>query len=694
MLLAFKELVNQCASTIPDDLIDACLFLGIDNSRGYSGSQVTNKLYSSIKQVLTIDTSSSVERINKTRLYKLRDELVYRFVLEDEDPSDYLNVFQILNDAGVRDLKFVPSLNRREEWCIAITHCKNVIKFSNLHTILPENIREEHPKQFDIATSAKMLKELGCKIEIIDSTLTISEGFETVSEEISKKVKKFGGLFLIKGIFEVLKNTNQYSELFERFFIYRHTSMMSNEITPQIPYGYLLNLAVKFPLREEELTIEQDQKLWRETIELAITFINAAYGVQPYSIWDYHFQSGETVVKFLTEIALWDSMFTINQCRPSVAINIVNQLFSFISDETFRKTVGFTRYQFMEVSSAIHSSTPNSTLPTIINRSELSQKLKLVTSQDIEVVLSFFSHHNAANLNYKSPSDYLNIDFPNRPLIKLENGEYVLVNKSWCSPSYFEALATAFRPGIKNFEGIIGGQLEALLESAFIANGIAFYSGNYYNEEDEGECDFIIESSAIIILLEVKKKVLTRKAKSGEDIKIMLDLSESLIDAQLQAGRTEIILLKNGKISLIKNGVPKIISLNGRKIERVTLTQLEFGALQDRNIAKLFLTSLLTHSFAVNSTDLNISEKFIALEAKRSELLNQYEILNSLDSEYSHNPFFNCWFFSLPQLLEIINLSSNNESFCDNLCKTKFMTYNTLDWYLEFDLVSKLKTYS
>jgi hypothetical protein len=132
------------------------------------------------------------------------------------------------------------------------------------------------------------------------------------------------------------------------------------------------------------------------------------------------------------------------------------------------------------------------------------------------------------------------------------------------------------------------------------------------------------------------------------------------------------------------------VNFDNRTIERVALTQLEFGGFQDRGIINQFLKSLLTHSFGTYSSDPAIIKKFKKLNEKQKLWIDQHNKLHSLDKNFSRFPYFNCWFMSLPQLIEVVNLSSDNNSFYDNFGKTKYVTANTLDWYREFEYISGL----
>jgi hypothetical protein len=119
------------------------------------------------------------------------------------------------------------------------------------------------------------------------------------------------------------------------------------------------------------------------------------------------------------------------------------------------------------------------------------------------------------------------------------------MNRSWCAPNYFEALSSPLRQKFKSqkkdLDNELGRQLELYLQKKFTGQSISFVTGNYEVDGIHGECDFLIETQKAIVLIEFKKKVLTRKSKSGNDIHILLDLSDSILSAQLQAGRTEII---------------------------------------------------------------------------------------------------------------------------------------------------------
>lgn len=692
LLTDFKNTVDKYKATILSrDLLEACNVLGIDTSRGYSGRQVTTQLYANIKDALQVD-SLEPDKISRTTLLNLQSELIYRHVLYNEEPVEYLRTLKVINDSCRPDVNFFPPFTEADKWEKAIINCKNYNSFApDTHSILFGNIRTDYPKDFDIATSVKRLIEKGCEIEFKNSDIHIVSGLEAVVAEIDEKIKNLGGVVVIQSLLNHLNLQKKYSPRFERYFITRETSGISYDQRPQIPFGFLLNLSLKYPY--ENLKATNQNAILTEIIELAITISNGAYGVQHYNFWEFHFQSGETIIKFFPEIVLWDTLFSIPQCRPASALEICDNLFSFITDMDFKNALGFTRFELLSVIEEINKSVINVHFPQIIYHSKLCKSLKHIDKSKIQLILDLISHTSTVNKKYSLPSDYVTIDFWKKPLIKLGATKFLFINKSWCAPSYFEAISTPLRENFKaqkkDLDNEIGKQLETFLQSKLTTKGISFKTGDYDVDGNHGECDLLIESDKAIILIEFKKKVLTGKSKSGVDTNLFIDLSESILDAQFQAGRTEIILREKGSITLSsKDGSTQTINLNDRQIERVALTQLEYGGFHDRSIFKHFLVGLLTNSYGTYSTDKTTIAKFDKLKAKQEKWIEQYNRLCAIDKNYPKHPFFDCWFMSLPQLLEIIAQSTDNNTFYETFRKTKHVTLSTLDWYREFDIAT------
>ncbi len=684
-LQQFKQLVNETQAHIPTGLENIYKYLGIIENGSYLSSTITDRIYVLIKESLFADPDDNP--ITLMQFLMLKDDLVYREVLERESAKKYLEILNIISDACRHELRYIQAPASQKKWEAAIQYAVDYLVFSPNTYLVFKTLREQYPKAYDRAVSAKKLRKLGCTVTVIGSEINF-EGTDEIYQNISNKVKSLGGLTLAKFIFSFL-GKKAYSETFERYKITRSVSTMENDIKPQAPFGYLLNLCAKYPYFIKHKGDFKNELI--SIIELATATTNAVYGAQPYSQWESVLLDGDKIIKFLTSTALWDSMYSIPQCRPSTAFEIAFGIFNHLPEENFHQDFGFSRNEVKLVAQKIYEQIKNINGPVIINVDELDKKLYRIKRNKIESILDIMSHIQSANTEYDEPSDYLKIDFNFKPFIKTGKLKYLVMDKSWCSPSYFESIAAKIRESNKNLDQKLGHPMEDFLHNKFKENGIVALTGEYNYMGQDGECDFLIETDKAIILIEAKKKVLTRKSKSGNEIEIILDLSDSILEAQRQAGRTAIILMESGSITLNQSdGSTKIVELKGREIERIALTQLEYGGFQDRMVMEKFLMTLLTHEINTTSEDPRVVKKIAALTSKQQDWIEQYKKLCSMDSKFERWPYRNCWFSSLPQMVEMINVSQNNLTFYNILTANKYVSTGTMDWYSEYEYMMKL----
>lgn len=679
----FKELVNNSSALIPSKLEEAYEYLNIPKTGDYLSRNISNNLYEKIRNALSVEETENI--IKTKKILSLKDELVFRKVLYGENPEKYLQVFKVIRDASAKELKYFPISSTN--WTQAIQFAQDYLKFSPDTFSLYKDLRDEYPKEFDRATAAKRLEQYGCSVEVENSEIIISN-LNLVLEGMSKKIENVGGLTLARIIFRYLAE-NLYSTIFERYRVSRHTSTIAYHQKPQIPFGYLLNLCASFPFDKQKTIYFQRQT--DEIFNLATDIAIAVYCSQPYSQWEYIRADGDKIVNILTDIALWDSIYSVPQSKPALALEIAFGIFEQFPDEKFRIEFGHTKRETELVCYKIVEQIKDVNGPVEIDFNTLSKRLYRLKKNKIEQILDIFSHTQSINTNYHEPSDYLKIDFNFKPLIKTGKLKYLVMDKSWCAPSYYEAIASKIRETNKRLDQQLGHPIEDFLHRKFKQKGIVALTGDYTYLGHAGECDFLIESDTSIILIEAKKKPLTRKSKSGNDIDIIVDLSSSVLEAQRQAGRTAIVLMESGSIELKQtNGSIKVVCLNGREIERIALTQLEYGGFQDRITMENFLKSLLTHTITTTSNEPQIIKKFDDLMSKQQDWIEQYNKFKDLDPNSEHWAYRNCWFFSLPQILELINLSSCNMSFEKALKATKYVSMGTMDWYSEYEYTMKM----
>lgn len=270
----------------------------------------------------------------------------------------------------------------------------------------------------------------------------------------------------------------------------------------------------------------------------------------------------------------------------------------------------------------------------------------------------------------------------------MKDDEFVIVNPSFCAFSFYETISNSIRNVYSGFNSEVGYELEKYIMRMMTSKGIDCKTGFYSNDN---ECDIVIETEDKVVFIEVKMKPLTRKAIAGDGVNLFVDLSRSLIASQKQLGTHELYLLQNRKIALrqdhslkkSKNKKQVVIEHKNRKIERVSVGFTEYGFITDRQVVAAILETVTIGS--VHSDDPKREHELNDLHQAAQVLQKQSEKLMDYKSEYSQNEYFDCAFFTLQQLLMIINDSNSTDSFVENLLTTKYSTMSTNDFYYEYD---------
>jgi len=197
-----------------------------------------------------------------------------------------------------------------------------------------------------------------------------------------------------------------------------------------------------------------------------------------------------------------------------------------------------------------------------------------------------------------------------------------------------------------------------------------------------------VPTPGVLVFLELKKKPLTRQARAGLDAELLLSLAGSMLDAHAQAGWHEFRITRAGFLDLVRHGETHRLSLDGRSIEKIALGMLDFGSFQDRIVLKQFLEATLNVSFG--SPDPAYDKKLRKINIALTEIREQYNTAHAGKAEV-RQPFFNCWFMSIPQLLILLDEVSDPATFKDALWSNRHMVTGTSDLYFEMSKMRRMK---
>jgi hypothetical protein len=270
----------------------------------------------------------------------------------------------------------------------------------------------------------------------------------------------------------------------------------------------------------------------------------------------------------------------------------------------------------------------------------------------------------------------------------------MLYDRSWTAMGFYEALlacakevSDAGKPTQKqNSDRKVGMALEQYVRKKLSEHGVVHYSGEFVDSNGKtAECDILIEGSQYLVIVEVKKKLLTAKARSGEMASVLLDLGSSLLQSQIQAGKTEILLRKSGAIEINNKSEKSTIGLKNRKLLRISVTHYDFDSLHDRLTAKQVLSAFVEGEFTLlTEAPPEIKAGFTKLLADAARWKEQYRTLSVLDPEFSEDPFFSTWFLSVGQLVLLLDGTSDSDGFITNLLKTLRISLSSNNFYFEY----------
>lgn len=672
MLDIFKNLVDNIEATIVCEK-DFEKEYGItldDKSIHFAEDKVSNEIETILK--------SLDDGLDKIVLNKINTELMYRQLIYDEDLIPYLQIIDIMHYV-TGAFKFIPNWDD-EKWNVLIRSSKNYLNLSENYKF---DLKSSNTKVFNRAQSVKYLTNRNCEISIIGDEIKFISGLDDLYKKLEQKISEFGGINLI---FECLGHLN-YDSKFKRYVFLK--DLNPGDKQPQIPWGYLLNLSLKHLQFKHISKRFKYEKLLNEIIELSTRIINGVYNVQDYSIWPYFYLGLKNLPQHVSNMVLYDSLFKISQSNILLELKLCEYLFSFDQD-FFKDNLGFTIDEFITVGKEFYNIWDKENKPILI---QLSKKVNYALSYDTYIkILNFMSHTDNLNNNYIEPDDYQKINFHEKPLLKFNSSSFLLPAVSWSAPNFYESLASFLREPCelqlnKKLNDILGVRLEEFIAKLLNKYGINFIKGGKYKfNKNISECDFVIECEKSIIIIEVKMKVLTRESKSGRNYRIFIDLSKSLLYSQIQAGKVEILLKRNRKISLKENNKRYEISLKNRVIKRISLTQLEYGSLYNQLFIRKFLEAQLKGEFSLENGDDELNQNFEEFIEYGKQFQQQYKELNKLQKEDFNYFIHRCYFMSLSQLFEVIKRSSDNDTFDENLPDNIIET-GTFDWYYEYGLL-------
>lgn len=495
-----------------------------------------------------------------------------------------------------------------------------------------------------------------------------------------------GGLYVASRIFASIANL--YDPKQERYHLVQRSSPTGNG-QPQVPFGYLLQLAAKHVADP----VSPSKACWQRLIALATQYATIL-DVQNYTPNIWRRMDAKQSLAFLQDTALSDALFRLPQVRGSDVPKILaGVLKDFDLDRSYGR--GWTINSVLSVTKAILEHTMDKRGPVILDMPAIVRLCDGMSEERIAIITEDVLSHSllGPNARFSKATDaprpgvpkdqQVGMDLIFHPLLRVGHGRYAILDHSTSAPAFIEALLAALRAEYRRLDkrieldDRIGRPLERFVAAELQVRGISNVRRDYIADGEDGECDLVVESEKTIFFLEFKKKALTRAGQAGVDANLILDLAASALEAQVQAGWHEVRIKRKGFLDLTADGATYRLELRGRSVERLALSFLDFGSFQDRLLIQQFLAANLGAQYTVSAPSL--SSKFDRLNKYLEALRNQTEEL--LDGKQVPWPFYNCWFLSVPQLLVLLDDVHDVQAFHHVFFSKRGMTLDVSDLY-------------
>ena len=674
---AFKCKVSELKTlnfTADSTYLEIAKEVGYKFTQGYSSShEVSKYIYGEIKSKL------GGSDLDRNEFEGLRSQLLVEYFIDGSNDK-YVRYIEIIRDATGELNSFIEI---GKNW-------DDVLKLVAAHTCLRtydplSNVDSLYQKERSIAHSVKWLKSKGFSISLENGNVLISEKeHKRIGTAIDLRLKRLGliGLNFIMGRLKSLFNASS-----NRYFFQRISSK------PLAPLGYLFRLSLKH-LQETKKRVGQKKDLL-DLFDLAQNY-STVLSVQEYSQYESVFQRPDTILKKIQRLVLADQIYSIPQTNCTHIIDLTRFIFSRVEAQDFSLPWKFDEY--INVAETISLLSNNST-SIKFSSTDIAYKLNYKVSQDVIEKILIDMSHNVGGINggYLIPFDSSKCNQSFKPLICLGNYNYLFLDSNFFSFGFYEIVSDEYRKaGVK--DSVVGELLEDFISNKFTLSGIPFLTGEKYKitkaqqklfstSRSMGECDFIVETDEAIIFIEVKKKILTRAAQAGNVTNIATDLIKSFVNAQIQANWHEIILRNEG---VIKFNSGRTIELNGRCVEKISLSIFDYMALHDGVTIRQLMHSLVGRKLvsSVESDQLPLKSINEAL----SELNNQYSLPELKIYSNSNGAFFNCRFFNLFHFIEILNNVHSKEDFKDAIWTNRHVSTGEKDWFKEMHYLKYLKS--
>ncbi|WP_129990470.1 hypothetical protein [Rahnella sp. CFA14(1/10)] len=617
----------------------------------------------------------------------LRKLLIFEHINNAKNLRPYFDIVSMIWDASNFQIQTNSELKHTpEDWLEIIKICTYAKESSNYFNPSHDHLAL-HKKNTDFSYAWKKITPLGIDYQLHNNEIFIdAKSFNRIEIIIDDFLSKIGGARCLELVFQMLASLLDPNQ--ERYLLHRKTTQGLEVISPEYPWGYIIALAVNNIDKPGTCSLNTVIDTYKNFIDFLRDLV-ATFEIQPYVMWESMYVDPERIINFLQENVLYDNLISFFQFKKEYSLEVLSYISTNHSDMN-KSSYGITLHQIFKVAQGIIKLSDKNTIKEL-SLSELKEISQISTRKLINCINIIFESNSDGKLSFPPSSE--KIDHVLRPIINFKKNKLLLPSSITCLATLNAAIKQISYPS-NNFNNAIdskiGKYLENFLIERFQKSGIEVFYGDFKSKDRKtnGDCDLIITSPNYIYIFELKKKSLTRKAMSGEELYLIKDLGDSVMRSQSQCAKIEYVLLKDKELTLKNGKNSHTIQYNGNPIQKISLSLHDFGALQDSTVFNTILRLSVQTNFSSSNAEL---DSLLVNWRAYLEIFNKYNRLTEPYKSVNTPQFFDNSFMSIPQIMTILDGCKNIESFDEEYNLAKKITFSTRDFYKEYSEKRKLK---
>lgn len=446
-----------------------------------------------------------------------------------------------------------------------------------------------------------------------------------------------------------------YSQSLHRFHLGRDGRTTIIDAQAQVPWAYLYQLGLRYfddaPSGEGAADYEKLKNLTAAGVALHDVVLDS---------FELVYARPVDIVQIAQRSLVYDSFFQLAQADPTHVIQFLDAVLTHPSFSSLQgKRPNETSQEVLAVArNLLH-------MCQRVEPDQFSMMLPKGAQDNSGLLWDVFTHAKGANQKLTFPPKDTAVDAAFRPLL-VQGEALVMQPPSLAARAVLNACLDWCRCnwGSKgNFDETLGKVFEEFVRGALTAKGVQVSYGSYSASATEGECDAVVESDSAVIFFELKGKVLNRISRSGDDVKALSDLADSMVRPQAQAMARHAFLTQHRSMELTGPSGTSRIELAGREVFKISVTRGELWSLHDRPFLQHFLRAGCLSRFT--ATDSSRQGELEGLHDRFSKLKTTAALAGErLDVSF---PFETSWSLSVFQLLLLLQRSTDANSFVKEL---------------------------